>query len=67
MAFQFGFANDGGSEDEEDASAANDSQTAAAGIDATPVKQHKLQDLVGMGVRSQRLPYDRRFTLPHFI
>lgn len=54
MAFQFGFANDPGSDDE-DSGAANASRTsaktAAAGASA-PIKQHKLEDLVGMHAHS---------------
>lgn len=49
MAFQFGFANDDGSDDE-DASHTNGSQQPAASTTGAgaQIKQHKLEELVGM-------------------
>lgn len=49
MAFQFGFSNDADSDDE-DASTGNGaaSSNAIAAGPSQPIKQHKLEDLVGM-------------------
>lgn len=49
MAFQFGFANDANSDDEDPGPVnGNDSSNGLATEASAQVKQHKLEDLVGM-------------------